>query len=589
MSKPLHDGSTAAYHGPVSNYFATGRLAPFAAASAGAGEVVGTHDGAQATLHLGALDDEVVFHHEFGHEILFTRTTHGALLAVLWQAIDRRGPLTAGQFSRLETTAQTLTMRCRTAHEVFATYYGLKMVEPAIAVAALRTLPREYRRYFRTAAKVLDPHFASTFLQVRVALSVGAAAFESCFTMRFLRRPWLAWKATRRDEQPDRRLESLLGYLADGGAAELRRMLDAWAAEFFAATGTPAWDLDDEAGWQALAVEAHRLDVFLDRRIVEWIGNLGVVPLLSREERSACLAGLRSFAAECGIPVKLIDTEEPVEEVPPTGLPALLEYMRKDPHARVHALKQAASYVANQPLAATFERVTREELWSRPQYQQADSIAVVAPDPGRQGAPWTIVGFCPPGVRGNVVLNGRPAHAAHASGGEVIAWLNEIERGGSRAWRGPLPEPIVVPFGNDAHLGPLPFSLDGQDEPGKFVYTLGRQMAMYVVGSWIAFVEKAASHAPVVLTELQVDIGGYEGSEAQPLTLKIALCAYLPGRCFLRAFARNSGTAVDVLALDWRSNPAIQLLSAEEAEQRGLDLGFVAGAMNGILAFWSRF
>src|SRR5688572_3748405 len=62
------------------------RLMPFRLAAEG--EVVGTHDGTRATLHLGALDDEVVYHHEYGHEVLFTRTMDGAILAVLWRIMD---------------------------------------------------------------------------------------------------------------------------------------------------------------------------------------------------------------------------------------------------------------------------------------------------------------------------------------------------------------------------------------------------------------------------------------------------------------------------------------------------------------------
>src|SRR5512139_4050571 len=95
------------------------RLVPFRLATGG--EVVGTHDGSRATLHLGALDDEVVYHHEYGHEVLFSRSTDGSILAVLWRVMDEPGGIKGDQLSALSATAGTLAAGSIDAQETFAT------------------------------------------------------------------------------------------------------------------------------------------------------------------------------------------------------------------------------------------------------------------------------------------------------------------------------------------------------------------------------------------------------------------------------------------------------------------------------------
>lgn len=575
------------YDPPVNAYFGANRLAPFATAARGV--VVGTHDGARATVHMGALDDQVVFHHEYGHEVLFGRTIDGGLLAVLWQAIDRPTGLAKERLSDLTTTAETLVARSRFAHEVFATYYGIKMVDPASGLAALPLLPVEYRNYFKAAASVIDPHFRSTFLQVRVALTLSCIAFESRLTLRFLRRPWAAWKKVRRDEQPDWRIRTLLRRLEAGGARDLRTAVDHWVAAFFAQRGTAPWNVDEEEAWSVHAVEGNQLDVYLDKHVADWINELGAVPVLSDSERTACFDHLKRFATEAGIKLDVIQTAAPGDASAVPGLDPTLEHFRQDKAARLHALRQAASHVANRPLGLTLPRVPESELWQHDLYRQADGFVVVGPDPSSASVPWTVVRFGPKGTPTNIKLNGVAAHAVHVAAGDLVAWLNGIVDDGQAHWPGKLPQTIVVPFGRSADAGGQAFSFEGEEPTGnRLGVAYNDRIAMYVVGNWVDFVQRAAGFGPVALTELHADITGYDGAP-QPLTIKIATCEKLPGRLHMRALGRNAAAAVDLLELDWRNNESIRVLSTEEAENEGLDLQFVGNAMNGILAFWSRF
>jgi len=167
----------------MNSYFGTGRLKPLA--STAQGVVVGKHDGSRATLYVGSLDDPVVFYHEAAHEALFTTTIDGSILAVLWHAIDRLGITDARLLKDVSATARALMVSSRFAHEVVATYYGIKMVDDKPGALALAKLPRSYRTYFKTASEVIDPWFKSSFLQVRVILALGNFTFRSPFARRF--------------------------------------------------------------------------------------------------------------------------------------------------------------------------------------------------------------------------------------------------------------------------------------------------------------------------------------------------------------------------------------------------------------------
>ena len=569
------------------NFFGKSRLTPLAASAQGS--VVGTHDGVRSTLHIGALDDDVVFHHEYGHEILFTRTLDGGLLALLWQAIDRPARLKNAQIGDLRTTADTLMRGCQFSHEVFATYYGVKMVEPAVGAAALVRLPDEYRRYFATAESAIDPFFKSTFLQVRVALTLSCLAFQSRFLQRFLVEPMRAWKSLEADETPNLRMEALLGDLGKGGGVLLRDAVRVWSAEYFAQSGAAAWNVEQEFPMGANPVAEGELDVFLDQRIETWLVARGIVPTLSKEERRACVEALRAFAPRIGVNLREV-VSVPEQSVPGLSLEEQLRaQIRGNSAMRAQAMKQADSYIANTTIGLTFPHVVERDLWRSDLYRRSGELHVVAGDPLGDSEPWTLIRYGPKGSATNFKSNGLPAHGARIDKDEVVDWLNAMVDDRQSPWPAPLPKVIVLPFGAETLVGKRSFSFDGAAETGCIDSKHNERIAMYVMGNWVDFVETAANKfGPVVLTELHAEISGY-GANPQPLSVKIALCPRLPGKCHLRIFARNASLMVDTLQLDWQANPRIRILPTQQAEAEGLDTPFVSNTVNAILAFWSRF
>ena len=556
----------------MDSMFGQGRLTAFRAAAQG--EVAGMHDGSRATLVMGALDDDVVFHHEYGHEILFTRTLDGALLALLWSAIDRSPRAGSGRLRALHVTADALVSASRFAQEVFATYYGIKAVNPAMGINALGMLPKEYRDYFDVAAGAIDGHFRSTFMQVRVALNLSHLAFESCFALRVLRDPWRPWRVLRPDEQPNKRMRWLLDDMAGGGFAALAESVHAWAGEFFAQENIEPWCLDDEAGWERDAVVANRLETQLDERMEAWLRRRTRWPVISQDKRRKCVHLLAQWGRQLGITV----TSVPASAMKPRGADDALEHFLLDEATRVHVHRQAGSSIATHPLPVQFGRVDADALASSPEHRLAEHLLVVGADPGLDSDTWFVVRTGPAGARTNVRLHERAGHAVRASGGDVVSWLNRRARGPER---GLPPVDIIIPFGIQWADG-----ANGADSADIDLH-YDERVVQYMTGNWIDFVQLAARLGDVVLTELQVDVKGY-GDNAQPFTVKIAKTGAVRGRCCMRILTQHAASLVSLMELEWRANPAIRSVSSDEAEAEGIDLDLVASAVSGILAFWSR-
>jgi hypothetical protein len=569
----------------MESYFRANRLNSLAAAARGV--VVGTHDGSRATLHVGSLDNAVVFHHESAHEAMFTMTIDGVILAVLWRAIDRKMPTEAIRRKSLRTTARTLMEASRFAQEVFATYYGIKMVEPEKGVAALTKLPEEYQTYFKAASDVIDPYYKSTFLQVRMITTLAHFAFRSLFAQRFLPDPWRAWKDLRDDEKPSWRLKTLFEDLTAGGAEKLRRAIDDCAIDFFARENIKPWSLDDEEPWLTHAIAAYQLDLALDQCIHEWLLSRSVLPTLEGPQRTESVAQLRNFASQLG---ETLEEAAPLasSDVANSDLDEVLKHFRGDTAARVRARAQASSVIANESVGSSFPGLIGRALWEVDDYAAADKLLVVASDPSGPSQTWTVVRFGPAGSATNFTLNGRHCHGARLARGDVVDWLNAMAEPAGAKWSGKVPDPIVVPFGREQLTGPRAWSLDGTQAPGCIDGRLNHHVAMYLMGNWIDVIEKVLTVGSVDLTDMYVEVGGY-GGKPMPLTVKVARGNAIPGRCLIRAFGRDAGAMIDLLTRDWRANPACRWLPNKEAEEAGFDFDFVGRAFNGVLAFWSRF
>jgi hypothetical protein len=563
--------------------YAPGRLTSFATVAHGS--VAGLHDGRRSTLTMGALDDQVVFHHEYGHERLFTRTVDAALLAVLWTVLDRPDPALSRRIPALRETAQTLMSTSLFAQEAFATYYGVKMVEPAVGTAALGRLPSDYKAYHGAMSSAIDRHFSSTYMQVRVALNVADLVFQSGFVPRFLRDPWRTWRRLPPGEQPSWRMRRLLNDLAGPLGTELGRVVRGWADEFFAERGVGGWDLHDDAGWAGHEVLGYQLDQLLDLRISAWLRHRAGFYVLPNGKRSACLDRLALFGRRLGLETEIVGRSAATVPVLREDLGETIGQLRHDESARTHASKHADSHIANQPLIGRFPALDADALADLGDFARGDRYLVVATGPDEQGDVWFVVRFGPAGAPTNLRLNDESGYAVRVRRADAVAWLHRIPHAPEHS----VPVVVVAPFGREQPLILSPWS----SQPGPAAAHLDAahsdRVAQYVTGNWIKFVEAAASLGPVVVTQLLVDITTDSGRPPQPVTVRLALCDGVPGRCFLRILTVHAGLQADMLELDWQAHPSIEVLPTADAVARGLDLDFVASAVNGILAFWSRF
>jgi len=100
-----------------------------------------------------------VFHHEQAHETIYLKTSDGFLSCVLDRACEQEGVIDKRVVRRIRATSRTLYETSLVAHEITATYIGLKMLAPREAEVALQCLPSEYFDYYETASKVIDPYF----------------------------------------------------------------------------------------------------------------------------------------------------------------------------------------------------------------------------------------------------------------------------------------------------------------------------------------------------------------------------------------------------------------------------------------------
>lgn len=553
-------------------------------------QIVGVHDGSRSTIHADFLNNDVVFHHEFGHETLFARTIDGNLLSVLWSILDRPRSMDQIHLSAIAATAQTLKDTSCVAHEVFATYYGIKMVSSEEALSALAQLPDEYIAYYRTAADVIDPYFKCTFLQVRLALTLAHHAFSSPFAQRFVTDPWRAWHVLSDDEIPNLRLQALLNYLAPGRMQLLRQAVLDYADTFFAQERTSPWDIDDDDEWKSRPVEAYRLDLALDEFLSEWLMEQAVVPVLPEESRQQCLETLRVAALDLGLNLRTVETSAATESITPDSLiteaAQLANLLRSNKAFWGHAHKQAASLIANSTIVSPLRYMNGRALWEVDDYARADELHVIASDVAETSQGWTVIRFGPADSLTNCEVNGRAGFAARFHQPEVIDWLNAKGDQNLAVANNELPTVVVLPYG-DKQLAGKVWSPDGTCDPGCVDGRLNERVVMYAIGNWFDLIQKALEFGEVEMTELSTEIVDAQG-ERQPVLLKLARSSVIPGHCLMRAFGQNAAYFVRGLELRWSEQGGYKSLDTAEARAAGFDVDLIVRGFSGALACWSR-
>jgi len=148
-----------------------------------------------------------VFHHEQAHETIYLKTSDGFLSCVLDRACEQEGVIDKRVVRRIRATSRTLYETSLVAHEITATYIGLKMLAPREAEVALQCLPSEYFDYYETASKVIDPYFCSTNLQVAVLSTMSHFSFGSLFFGKVFSENWPRYRKIHSEYQPTFRLK----------------------------------------------------------------------------------------------------------------------------------------------------------------------------------------------------------------------------------------------------------------------------------------------------------------------------------------------------------------------------------------------
>jgi hypothetical protein len=546
-------------------------------------QIAGVHDGSRSIIHADFLNNEVVFHHEFGHETLFARTIDGNILSVLWSVLDSPPTMDEVRLSAIAATAQTLMDASFFAHEVFATYYGIKMVSPEEGQRSLAELPGEYISYYRTVADVIDPYFKCTFLQVRLALTLAHHAFSSPFAQRFVADPWSAWHLLSEDETPNLRLQALLKYLASGGIQLLREAMLRFADTFFKQERMAPWDIDDEEAWKSRPVEGYQVDLAMDEFLSKWLIEQAVVPVLPEESRKQCLETLKVAALQLGFNLETVEISTTVESLDSSATDAaqLVGLLKSNKAFWAHAHKQAASQIANPTIVSSLPHLAGRALWEVDDYRRADELHVIAGDFSEQPQVWTVISFGPADSSTNCEVNGRAGFAARFRQLEVIDWLN------AGTLNSELPKVVVLPYGPKRLTGKF-WSPDGSMDPGCIDSRLNERVVMYAVGNWFELIQRALELGEEVeLTELVTEIVDAQGC-CQPMLLKLARSPVIPGHCVMRAFGQKAAEFVRGLELRWREQSGYKFLDSAEARAAGFDFSLIERAFSGVLACWSR-
>lgn len=551
------------------SFLREGRLLAFA--SVLAPRVAGWHDGSKASIDFEFVNDAVVVRHEEAHETIFRKTPDGILLAVLLLLLDRDLTFDAAVRQRLTTTADTLFHASRVAHEIAATYIGIKTPAAEIGRQTLPLLPEEYRRYYYAAADVLDPHFRSSYLQVAVLSTLAHYAFGSMLLRRFSDDDMPAYTQLAKEETPNWRLTTLLKVLADGKVTALRDAVERAALDAIASVGAQPWDLHSDEAWStAPQLAGHTADLAINARVVEWIEEQALMPYLHRDEAHRALQRLSEKANQLGLRMTVgSNTPASAVELPNTEWAPFI-----NEETRAAAFLQAGSVTSN-PAVLKSARWSRDELWNSAEITGAEQLIVLHPDPYAASGDWILIASGGRLRQSNCIINGLQAFAASVAATDFEPWLETLSRD-EESPQSLVPALLILAY--PTYEGPL--------------YTRWKDCTVhYLVGNWAKLIDTSLNIAEITSTVLEIGVrpaGEFEGSNVQAsFHLRIAHGQNLLGPTF-RALGELASNATSPLDLSWESHPNYKLIGGDAA-RKVFNYKAIAAAFGCIAAFWSFF
>jgi len=270
----------------------------------------GWSDGVRTHIRLDEITNGMVFFHENIHERIFATTPDGFLLGLLLRVVYHPTDPAAVVPTALKEWAAACLDAARMAHEVAATYLGVKQLGPRDHPAAVASLPPQYQGYYRTFADVLDPLLHSSYLQYIVGWTLASCAFSSPLTQRFVAADSDALPQLEDGERPDARLYLLIHWFKQNDSAELLAFLDDAARRCCDGLGRSSWDLQSEDAWIQNTESATPVDMALTKALFDWIKRQNVVALLSGRARHDAYARLAEWGRRQGINVGVADTDD---------------------------------------------------------------------------------------------------------------------------------------------------------------------------------------------------------------------------------------------------------------------------------------
>lgn len=549
-------------------------------------QVAGWHDGQKATINLDFLNNDAVFHHEQAHEAIYLKTADGFLLSVLDLALEQGAKVDKRVARRIKITSQTLYESSVIAHEVAATYIGIKMLPVAEAEVAKGFLPPEYLRYYEAAEKVIDPHFGSTNLQVLVLSTVAHFSFGSFFLERFFSRNWPSYRKLRPEYQPNFRLETILKYLEKGKAQALRKAIDDAASDFFLSKKIEPWNLDAEDEWIRIPIAGHLLDLIICRTVEAWLVEQNIFEYLSGDRKVAALDSLTKKCLKIGLDYEF----QPTNRQEFDGLDGLFSTDIKDfldsytdGESIAAARRQSATLVANAEVVSV-PYLEVHEFSDLPFFLQAKKLVVVSADPYGENSFWSIVSFEVDASVCNVVIDNVPCFAVQSSYADVMQWLYLMDEG---EWAGAEPELLVLSFGMIRR--PEPYDT----YPRHISDRWHDRSVFYPVGDWASVMDTGIKLGAVAAADvcLYIREHGSDGNvdELPAVFLKMIRGDSVLGNCIFRPISKNANRAMAVLQNKWEKQTSCKFISTAEAREAGFNVDGVVTAFGCLLAFWSFF
>ncbi|MGH8420154.1 MAG: hypothetical protein ACRER8_23205 [Pseudomonas sp.] len=557
------------------------RLMPFGVFFAP--ETAGWHDGEKVHVSFDHLNKDAVFYHEQAHETVFLKTADGLLLSVLFKVLDSRSPVDAKVIRRVEVTAAKMVEASLRAHEITATYIGLKMLSPEDALATQKLLPLEYKKYYEAASKIIDKYFGSTFFQVVVFSTVAHFAFGSMLFEAFVSQNWPRYTKLKPEYQPNYRLDKLLRYLGNGKINELRAVLDATADAFFETNKFERWNLDSENDWPTGQAQGHMLDRILAKSVETWLAQQNLFPYLSGERKKEALVRLNSrcekFGFQYDIREKILSEIHAEDLILPMDINRFFD-MFSDGDAIAAAVRQAGSLVSNSRVLQ-LPHLPNHLLEIILGVKDAQELIVVGADPYNSEANWTVLVRAPSIQHTNCTVGEHGYLGVQASLDDIVGWLNSLETG---EWVGSEPTLFVLSYGS-------------KNEKANHVEHISwrwhDRTVFCPLNNWSGLVDIALSMGSIEVTQVMLHIRENDAMDDSTdetiMVLNIARGEQLPGKYTIRSFSKNANLGMFVLHNNWEKQAAFISLSTEDARDVGFDITSAATAFGCIMAFWSFF